>query len=67
MDQAWASIVVAVIGVIGSILTVQFSKMRKENRDDHGYVREALENLHYDVKEVSNKVDSHIDWHLKSK
>lgn len=65
MSDAWASIIVAIIGVLGSILMFFMSKLRKENKEDHNYVREALEILHDDVKEVGKKIDNHIDWHLK--
>lgn len=65
MNDAWASIIVAIIGLLGSILMFVLTKLRKENKEDHNYVRNALENLHDDVKEVGNKIDNHIDWHLK--
>lgn len=65
MTDAVASIVVAVIGVVGSVLMWFLSRLRKENRKDHDYVKDALETLHEDVKEVGRKIDNHIDWHLK--
>lgn len=65
MTDAWASIIVAIIGVLGSFLMFFLTKLRKENREDHNFVRDALENLHEDVKEVGKKIDNHIDWHLK--
>lgn len=65
MTEALASIIVALIGVLGSVLMWFLSRLRKENREDHDYVKDALENLHEDVKEVGKKIDNHIDWHLK--
>jgi hypothetical protein len=65
MTEAWASIVVAIIGIVGSILTLVLNKIRKENRNDHDYVKNSLNVLHEEVKEVGKKIDNHIDWHLK--
>ena len=65
MSDAWASIIVALIGVSGSVLLLFLSKLRKENRDDHDKVTTLLGMLHDDVKQVDEKIDNHIDWHLK--
>lgn len=65
MTDAWASIIVSIIGLSGSILIFILNKFRKENRNDHNEVRDILNILHEDIKEVGNKVDNHIDWHLK--
>jgi Ser-tRNA(Ala) deacylase AlaX len=67
MNEAWASIVVAVIGLVGSGLALQFQKLKKENRNDHGLVIRAITEVQDDVREVGKKVDGHIDWHLKEK
>ena len=67
MTEAWASIIVAIIGVVGSILAFQFQKMKKENRNDHGLVIRAINEVQDDVREVGKKLDGHIDWHLKDK
>ena len=60
------------IGIIGVIITGVFSvlvaliqKARKENKDDHNTVYNSLQNLHDDVRGVGEKLDNHIDWHLK--
>jgi len=42
-------------------------KFRIENRKDHGAVMEALKDLHGDIKEVDEKIDGHIVWHLNDK
>ena len=67
MTEAWASIIVAIIGVIGSVLAFQFQKLKKENRNDHGLVIRAITEVQDDVREVGKKLDNHIDWHLKDK
>lgn len=67
MNEAWASILVAIIGVVGSILAIQFQKLKKENRTDHGLVIRAITEVQDDVREVGKKLDGHIDWHLKDK
>jgi hypothetical protein len=67
MNEAWASIVVAVIGLVGSGLALQFQRLKKENRNDHDLVIRAITEVQDDVREVGKKLDGHIDWHLKEK
>lgn len=67
MNEAWAAIIVALIGLVGGIITVLLQKTRNENKNDHAYVVTRLEELHDDVKEVGKKVDNHISWHLDNK
>lgn len=67
MTEAWAAIIVALIGLVGGIITVLLQKTRNENKNDHAYVVTRLEELHDDVKEVGKKVDNHISWHLDNK
>jgi hypothetical protein len=67
MDAAIASIIVACIATVGSILVAMIQKFRIENRKDHGAVMEALKDLHGDIKEVDEKIDGHIVWHLNDK
>jgi hypothetical protein len=38
-----------------------------ENKNDHGVVASLLQDLHHDVAKVEDKLDNHIDWHLKKK
>jgi Na+-translocating ferredoxin:NAD+ oxidoreductase RnfG subunit len=54
----WSAIIVAVITAVGGILAALIQSMRKENSADHGYVRDAL-------GRVEQKLDNHIDDHLK--
>jgi hypothetical protein len=67
MDAAIASIIVACIATVGSVLVAMIQKFRIENRKDHGAVMEALKDLHGDIKEVDEKIDGHIVWHLNDK
>jgi hypothetical protein len=60
-----ASIVAVVITGIFSVLVALIQKTRKENKQDHNLVYETLQNLHEDVRSVGEKLDDHIDWHLK--
>jgi len=67
MDTAIASIIVACIATVGSVLVAMIQKFRTENRKDHGAVMDALKDLHGDIKEVDEKIDGHIVWHLNDK
>jgi hypothetical protein len=56
-------------GVTGvfSVIVALIQKTRKENKEDHNVVIDSIKNLHGDVRNVSKKLDGHIDWHLKDK
>ncbi len=56
---------VAVITGIFSVLVALIQKTRRENKEDHNLVYDSIQNLHQDVKSVGQKLDNHIDWHLK--
>ncbi len=60
-----ASILAVVITGVFSVLVALIQKTRKENKQDHNLVYETLQNLHEDVRSVGEKLDDHIDWHLK--
>jgi hypothetical protein len=49
-------ITVALIGVVGAILVTLLEKSRRENKEDHGYVRDHLTRIEY-------KIDDHINDH----
>lgn len=61
------SIVVALVAGIFSVLVTLIQKTRRENKNDHDMVYGSILELKSDVKEVSTKLDGHIDWHLKKK
>jgi len=56
---------VAVITGIFSVLVALIQKTRRENKQDHNLVYDSIQNLHQDVRSVGEKLDNHIDWHLK--
>lgn len=68
MDPALASIVVAIIGVFGSLAGLaikEFKSMKKTNSEDHGQVMARLDKVQSSVDGVSERLNDHIDWHLK--
>jgi hypothetical protein len=68
MDStAFSAIIVALITTMGTVLVALFNVLRKENRQDHNIVRDKLEELRQDVKDVDDKLDGHINWHLDDK
>ena len=67
MDIGYASIIVAIVTTVGTVIVATIQKFRKENRDDHSKVVDALVSLKEDVKDIDKKLDGHIDWHLKGK
>jgi len=78
MDAGTSSIVVATIGTVSAVLVAVIQKFRKENKKDHSLVYETLlvfrdefkdniTEVKTDVKNVHNKLDNHINWHLNKK
>jgi hypothetical protein len=52
------AVIVAVVAAVGGVLAALVQGMRKENRDDHQIVGQAL-------NRIEIKLDNHIDDHLK--
>lgn len=67
MDAALASILVACIATMGTVVVALIEKFRKENKQDHDSVMTFLADLHEDVEKVDKKLDNHIHWHLDKK
>jgi hypothetical protein len=68
MDPAIASIIVAVIGLVGTITGIaikEFKDMKNKNSADHGAVMLKLNKVQDSVDKVGDRLDDHIDWHLK--
>lgn len=68
MDPAIASIIVALIGTFGTLFGMaikEFRAMKKENKADHGAVMIKLNKVQKSVDKVSDRLDDHIDWHMK--
>ena len=51
-------VIVAVIVAVGGVLAALVQGLRKENHEDHATVAISLDR-------IENKLDSHIDDHLK--
>ena len=64
MDAALASVFVAFIASIGGILIAVIQKSRKENKGDHNMVKECIDLLRDDVKNIDRKLDNHMEWHM---
>lgn len=65
------AVIVALIGVVGSVLVVLVERGRKENARDHGIVadkleiiRGALEDIDSDVAHIESKIDNHLNDHV---
>lgn len=65
------AVIVALIGVVGSVLVVLVEKGRKENARDHGVVAEkleiikgALDDIDSDVAHIESKLDNHLSDHV---
>lgn len=65
------AIIVAFIGLVGSILVVLVEKGRKENARDHGIVanklekiKSAIEDIDSDVAHIEAKLDNHLSDHI---
>lgn len=68
MDPAIASIIVALIGAISGLLGIaikEFKSMKQKNDADHGAVMLKLNKVQKSVDKVGERLDDHIDWHLK--
>jgi hypothetical protein len=76
MDSGWAYIWAASITTLGGVIAGLIQRFRKENKKDHGIVRDTLSSFKEEIKEdlneiksdfkdVNKKLDNHIDWHIK--
>lgn len=77
MNEATASIIVAVIASLGSIIGILINKtknevkqtrehtelLREENRQDHAIVAGLLNKVIHDVHQIDAKLDDHIESH----
>lgn len=69
MDPAIASIVVAIIGLFGTVAAVaikEFKDMKNTNSSDHGVVMSKLNKVQDTVEKVGDRLNSHIDAHQKN-
>ena len=68
------AVIVALIGVVGSVLVVLVERGRKENARDHGVVADKLDqieqvlyNIDEDVLHIEVKLDNHLEDHSNKK
>jgi hypothetical protein len=52
-------ITVALIGLVGAVLVTLLEKSRRENKEDHGYVKNHL-------TRIEDKIDGHIGDHASA-
>lgn len=68
MTEAWGIVIAAAVtGIFGlaGLAIKEFRNMRIKNSEDHGAVMLKLDNVEKGVQHVSERLDDHIDWHLK--
>ena len=68
MNEATAIVVAAGITAFGGVSAsaiAAFRKMRNENRADHGAVMQKLNDVGESIDSVSDRLDSHIEWHIR--
>jgi hypothetical protein len=70
MDGGWALVLAAIVTAVGGIIVAALQKFRKENHDDHAYVRGILTMLYKSQNRIETKVDkvderltSHLEFH----
>jgi len=60
------AIVTALLGGLMWVIKAQVTTMQKEFKPNGGNsVRDTLNEIRTDVREVRNRVDDHIEWHLE--
>jgi len=60
------TVITAVIGILLWVVKTQVTSMQREFKPNGGSsVRDTLNEIRADVREVRGKVDGHIDWHLE--
>lgn len=67
MNDAWAIIIAAAIPVLGTgvgFLIRELRSFRSENRNDHAVVMKELSKVKDGIDKVSERLSSHIDWHM---
>lgn len=67
MTDAWAVVLAAAIPVLGTgvgFLIKELRSFRWENRQDHAVVMKELRKVQDGVSKVSERLSSHIDWHM---
>jgi len=70
VDGGWALILAAVVTAVGGVIVGVLQQFKKENHDDHAYVRGVLTMLYKSQNRIETKVDKvderltrHLDSH----
>lgn len=70
MDGGWALILAAVVTAVGGVIVGVLQQFKKENHDDHAYVRGVLTMLYKSQNRIEVKVDkvderltNHLEFH----
>jgi uncharacterized protein YgbK (DUF1537 family) len=74
MDTGTASIIAAIVTGSFAVLVAAINKFRKENKDDHAYVRGLLTMLYKSQNRIESKVErvderlsNHLEFHASGK
>lgn len=62
----WAQVVVALVAPSG-VLVALIERTRRENNRDHASNAGLLREIDRKVEHVSERVDDHIEWHLRDR
>jgi hypothetical protein len=62
----WAQVVVALVAPSG-VLVALIERTRRENNRDHASNAGLLREIDRKVEHVSDRVDDHIEWHLRDR
>jgi hypothetical protein len=70
VDGGWALILAAVVTAVGGVIVAVLQQFKKENHDDHAYVRGVLTMLYKSQNRIETKVDrvderlsNHLEFH----
>ena len=70
MDGGWALVLAAVVTAVGGVIVGVLQQFKRENHDDHAYVRGVLTMLYKSQNRIETKVDKvderltrHLDSH----
>lgn len=68
MDAGFATVIAAAVTTVGGLIGLaikEFRAMKNANKRDHGQVMKRLDKVQHSVDHVAERLDDHIDWHLK--
>ncbi len=65
IDNGLALVMVAIVTTVGGIIVALIQLFKKENREDHALVMDAIRSVYKSVSRVEDKVDKHLVWHAE--